>query len=628
MPGIAVQIRPLRLRDVRRLHRLFLRALDSDFSYFPPGYVRQVKLQNSPTNLLRAWFDRRRLILVAVRGRQPVGFAFSAAHRDKIGHLYWLYVDPDLRGKRVGRDLLQLSLDGMQRRGMHSVELVTYNFDGYYKKHGFYHRGTSKLHDSQLHVMQYDLPGSNLPRKSTMAVKKRRHWRVSWPYWVALATALTGILIVHALYPQVAVFQVPPLAPQAPTAGSIVDVVSRQHYTPEQVTAQARQNYGPSYPQSSRGVTRIVITYRTQDPSGRLITDYASAYVPDNVTNAPVLAMAPGTTGLNAACAVTIENPAVHNWANYQSHMMAYAGVGYTGVITDYDNMRGAAAGTVQPYMVGVAEGRAVLDSIRALKRLPEAMSVSNFNAVFTAGYSQGGHSASWADAIRAQYAPDIKLAGVIGWGPVLNVETTWQGITSGSTLEWFGPYILDAYENYYHHTYPVQNILLPPWNQAFKIDAQNHCIDSDIAFWGTDPARIYTAQFLADLKTGYLPPQLYGDLQQDLAANQALDVTATPKLINQGGRDNVVLAAQQSAAVQPWCGAGNGSMYLHIYPDNTHYNLMAQSFNETLAWMLAVRQHKPLPNTCSQTLPQSTPSPLPSTTPTPADITPEASPL
>jgi acetyl esterase/lipase len=440
--------------------------------------------------------------------------------------------------------------------------------------------------------------------------RHRRPKRIHWPFWVIILILIgTGLVYKHydrpplhadkkiaAAATRASNSPSPTPAPIPDQAGTVVEIVSQQHYSAAQVTALSRQNYGNSFIASARGVTQLVIQYRTTDQNGNLITDYAQVYIPDTVISAPILAMAPGTTGDSPNCSTSLEQPSVRNWANYKSHMMAYASHGYTGVITDYDNMRGTTG--PQPYMIGVAEGRAVLDSIRALRQIPTAEKVSNFNQIFVAGYSQGGNSAFWAANINHSYAPDVKLAGAIGWGPVLNIETTWQGITDGSTLDWFGPALLLSYENYYQHNYNINNILLPQWSNNLYTDVMGHCIDTDIAFWGINPNKVYTPQFISDLKTGNLSGSLYGPLQQDLEANQAVGASSTPKLVNQGELDNVVLPHQQIVATNQLCGDGD-KVELALYAKATHYDLMVQSFKNTIAWMEDVQDHSALPNIC-----------------------------
>jgi hypothetical protein len=382
-----------------------------------------------------------------------------------------------------------------------------------------------------------------------------------------------------------------------PAVGSISQIIQTTHYSADQVTLLARQNYGASFPASPYGVTQVLLTYVSTGLHGNHLTVYARAYIPDT-TGTSVIAMAPGTTGVGPTCAASLELPATRNWANYESHMMAYASQGFTGIITDYDNTHGADA--VQPYMIGQLEGQAVLDSVRALKHLPAARHATNFSHVFAAGYSQGGHAAYWADSLQPAYAPDIKLSGVIGWGPVMDVSETWSDILHGANINWFGPYVLVSYADYYDANYNVSNILLPQWQTHLQSDVLSHCIDTDDAFWGSIPSKVYTKGFLQDLATGTLPDSKYGSLQENLEANQTGNATtATPKLINEGQDDNVVLPAQQEAAFTRLCASSLGPVKLTTYPGTTHYTVMKNSFSDSVAWMRNIVAGHPPATTC-----------------------------
>ena len=430
----------------------------------------------------------------------------------------------------------------------------------------------------------------------------KRHFKVRWPFWIFLlvVAGIAGYFIGYR--PEAANIKevVAPSKPSKPKAGTLIKVVESRHFTAQEVTALARQNYGNGFPVSTKGVTYSLIQYRSTSKDGKLVQVYGRTYIPDGGEKAPVIAMAPGTTGIGKGCSPSLEQPATHNWANYQSHLMAYASKGYASVITDYEGMRDSP--DIQPYMVGQSEGRAVLDSIRAFKSVPGASRAGDFHQVFAVGYSQGGHAVFWADSIANSYAPDVNLAGVVGWGSVLDVAGTWKGITSGATLSWFGPHIVTSYASYYGRQYNLPNIFLPDRVNNLSSQVMAHCIDTDIKFWGTDPNKIYRPEFLADLRTGNLSADKYGPLQQDLNSNLVRNTSKTPKLVNQGGRDNVVIPAFQQPVAERMCKSSSaGPTHIKTYPQANHYNLMAVSFNDVLAWMKAAGDGKRLPTSCLQ---------------------------
>ena len=75
--------------------------------------------------------------------------------------------------------------------------------------------------------------------------------------------------------------------------------------------------------------------------------------------------------------------------------------------------IRASARTASHPYLVGVSEGRAVLDSVRAARTLTHA---GNRFAVW--GHSQGGHAALWTAELARTYAPELDLVGVATAAP------------------------------------------------------------------------------------------------------------------------------------------------------------------------------------------------------------------
>jgi hypothetical protein len=81
---------------------------------------------------------------------------------------------------------------------------------------------------------------------------------------------------------------------------------------------------------------------------------------------------------------------------------------GYVVVATDYPGL--GVPGQIHPYLIGVSEVRAVLDSVHAARDLPDAGASNRFAGW---GHSQGGHASLYTGEIAASYAPDLKLIGV-----------------------------------------------------------------------------------------------------------------------------------------------------------------------------------------------------------------------
>jgi len=150
----------------------------------------------------------------------------------------------------------------------------------------------------------------------------------------------------------------------------------------------------------------------------------------------PVLAWLHATTGVDRACAPS-RGPAP--FGQIQG-LPAFLAAGYAVVATDYAGLGGP--GT-HPYLVGISEGRAALDSVRAAGRLPGVQAGPRF-AVW--GHSQGGHAALFTAELARAYAPELRLVGVAAAAPVTDVtalveqpgqDPLWGALLSYTVWSW-----------------------------------------------------------------------------------------------------------------------------------------------------------------------------------------------
>jgi pimeloyl-ACP methyl ester carboxylesterase len=98
---------------------------------------------------------------------------------------------------------------------------------------------------------------------------------------------------------------------------------------------------------------------------------------------------------------------------------------GYAVALTDY---QGLGTAGVHTYMNRVAQGRAVLDAVRAAQRL-SGSGLSSLNPVGLVGYSQGGGASAAAAELAASYAPELKVKGAVAGAVPADlgaVATTW----------------------------------------------------------------------------------------------------------------------------------------------------------------------------------------------------------
>lgn len=153
------------------------------------------------------------------------------------------------------------------------------------------------------------------------------------------------------------------------------------------------------------------ILYRSTGLNGQPIEVSGAIYwnpgpAPDGGRN--VIAWAHPTSGVVEACAPSLmPDNAGMIWG-----LQNILAQGYVVVATDYP---GLGTPGIHPYLIGVSEARAVLDSVRAARNLPHT-GASNRFAVW--GHSQGGHAALFTGEIAASYASELRLVGVAAAAP------------------------------------------------------------------------------------------------------------------------------------------------------------------------------------------------------------------
>jgi hypothetical protein len=243
--------------------------------------------------------------------------------------------------------------------------------------------------------------------------------------------------------------------------GTIIELDPRGVFSAAAVrdqTAGRFRNNGVEPPPVQSAVRSYVLRFETSDPAGGSAPGLALLFVPDQPLDAgAVLAFAPGSNGLVDACAPSRSFVQGGALDTYGAYGLAFAGQGLPTVVPNYlgffdpDRM--------QPYFVADAEAHVMLDALRAaataLTDLDPALAPTH---AFVAGFSQGGH-AVFATADRAaSYAPDVPLAGVLGFGPSGEVDVVMRA------FPYVAPWILVAYAQTYDGAIEPTALLQEPF--------------------------------------------------------------------------------------------------------------------------------------------------------------------
>ncbi len=169
--------------------------------------------------------------------------------------------------------------------------------------------------------------------------------------------------------------------------------------------------FAPGYAQAYR------LLYRSTGLHGEPIAVSGVVVIPPGPPppgGRPIVAWAHPTTGVVPHCAPSL---AIFGFQQIMG-LRPMVELGAVVVATDYPGLGTAGP---HPYLVGVSEGRAVLDSVRVARGMP---GVGGGNRFAVWGHSQGGQAALYAGLLAKSYAPELGLVGVAAAAPATELVT------------------------------------------------------------------------------------------------------------------------------------------------------------------------------------------------------------
>lgn len=339
-------------------------------------------------------------------------------------------------------------------------------------------------------------------------------------------------------------------------------------------------------PGAPAGAVAYRVVYRSRGLSGETIPVSGVIVVPPGPVppgGRPVVAWAHPTTGVASRCAPSL----TRGFFGSVQGLAPLLARGYVVAATDYP---GLGTPEVHPYLVGASEARAVLDSVRAARRLPGSGAGADF-AVW--GHSQGGQAALFTGLLARDYAPELRLAGVAAAAPVTDLAalmTDDQGTGGGSNITamtlWSWARVYGA---------PVAGVLRPEAIPVVDVLAEA-CIERwfDV-FVRRAPAEV--------LERGFLQPPGAADLQpwkKRLAENSPGPLPPdVPAFIVQGTADELVRMAVTNGYVGGLCRNAVKVRY-RMLPGIGHAYAAYDSAAEAVDWMAARFAGAPAPDDCN----------------------------
>jgi fermentation-respiration switch protein FrsA (DUF1100 family) len=167
-------------------------------------------------------------------------------------------------------------------------------------------------------------------------------------------------------------------------------------------------------PQLAPLATAVRISYVSTTVTDTPVTVTGLVLTPKRAKAGRTVVWAHGSTGLADQCA-----PSDHLgvfWPEAQAAIAALLHRGWTVTAPDYEGLGTPAP---HPYLIGGSEARAIIDSVKAARRLDSTLSTQ----YVVDGHSQGGQGALFAGELAPSYDGPLTLRGVSAIAPASNVD-------------------------------------------------------------------------------------------------------------------------------------------------------------------------------------------------------------
>ncbi len=307
------------------------------------------------------------------------------------------------------------------------------------------------------------------------------------------------------------------------------------------------------------------IRYRSYAVDGAPIEVTGIAFVPDRPAPRggwPILSAAHGTVGLADGCAPS---------KNVSGIEMTVAGTfNALGMAVVQSDMEGLGTPGRHPYLVGVSEGRGVLDAAKAIRSLPN----QNIGARLVVwGHSQGGHASLFAGELAPTWAPTLRLKGVVAGAPPSQLGTVQASLTTSP----FRGYLLMVAAGF-KQAYPQLNldaVLTPKGIEILPV--------VDRGCNGTVFREVNTYSLPEIIKVEGLQDPSWATA---LAENEpGVRKISAPVLIVHGTTDEQIPVETSADLKRTMCAAGT-SVTRKLYPGADHGTTFVLSLFEVTGWL------------------------------------------
>ncbi|MDX6742625.1 lipase family protein [Actinocorallia sp. A-T 12471] len=353
-------------------------------------------------------------------------------------------------------------------------------------------------------------------------------------------------------------------------------------------------------------MTAYQVRYVSTDLRGKKIPVTGTVAVPSAAWtkggSRPTVAFHPGTLGSGSQCAFSKQLAGAYQDMYEGEQIASFLKAGYAVAATDGV---GYVDGSVHTYMIGQNAGHALLDLVRASRKIPFG-SLRADGAVGISGYSEGGAASLWAAQVAASYAPELKVVGAAAGGVPGDLKVTAAKLNGGL----FAGFLADAVVGL-HEAYPDLpfDALLNDRGRQAVADVKSKCLLGTLAaFAGQKVENFTTAKY--SLEQLYALTDPAGNSWGQAVDAQKLGVgiggptsAATwkigfPTFQYRGVFEEVIPVSTQEETRRLYCDAGIPTRFKNDYAGE-HLTTDALARHDVTAWLGDRFTGRPVSDNC-----------------------------
>ncbi|MES9541737.1 lipase family protein [Actinomadura sp. NPDC000600] len=317
------------------------------------------------------------------------------------------------------------------------------------------------------------------------------------------------------------------------------------------------------------------VRYVSTDAKGAKSVVTGTVAVPDAAWtkggSRPTVAFNPGTLGSGPQCAFSKQLAGEYVDMYEGPNLALFLKAGFAVAATDG---AGYLNGQVHTYMVGANAGHALLDAVRASRRIPGGGLTAD-GKVGISGYSEGGAAALWGAQLASSYAPELDVAGAAAGGVPGDLKLTAKQL-NGSL---FAGFLADALVGL-HAAYPempFDELMNARGAQAIK-DVKSNCLYGTLAVFlgakvegfskdGLSLEQIYALKGPGGATWGGIVDRQKLGVGIGTPSSGARYTIGFPVFQYRGWLEEIIPHETEDATRQAYCKAGITTTWKNTYP-------------------------------------------------------------